>query len=639
MRAVAAQMIQVGETGVGEPFAVPAEIATQATAVVGIRGSGKTVTATVLVEELLDRGLQVVVIDPTDVWWGLKSTADGKGEGYPVVVLGGPHGDLPLRPSAAPALADFAVERRVPLVLSLRHLRKNQQRRFVTEFCEQVYHRKGEAEHRTPLLVAMDEASTFIPQRVGAGEARMVGAVEDLVRRGRAAGIGVAIVDQRPASLNKDVLTQVETLVTHRITSPHDSKALDEWVRQNDTAGHRKEFLEGLPSLPKGTAWFWSPALDVFDLVRVRMRRTYDSSRTPKLGEAPRAPEAWAEVDLEALDALLSAGEEGPDEEDPAALRRRARDLEAALERASRRGGVGALERRAAELEGRVRELEADRDRAVARATAPLRERIRTLEAAAAEAEGHLAAASLALTAGRGTQNRERTRRGEGGAGSNARPDGAPEPRRHPAPNRRNGKPVAAEVPPPTPPDDDGEGPGEGPGDDERLAGEGGKRRILGALRALEERGIPEVSRGSLTVFAGFKPSKTGSGTYRGLLAELGREGKLVSEGGTLALTADGRAEAALLPEEYLRIPKDLASYHARWLGSLPAREARMLKVLIDRRPEGISRPNLASALGMSTSGTFREAVASLGKRELAVSSSGLVRATEGDLLFPKYLP
>ena len=101
-----------------EAFDLPPEIATQATAIFGIRGSGKTVTATVVVEELLERGLPVAIIDPTDVWWGLKSSADGKSEGFPVVILGGPHGDLPLDENNGWALADFAVEEGVPMVLN-----------------------------------------------------------------------------------------------------------------------------------------------------------------------------------------------------------------------------------------------------------------------------------------------------------------------------------------------------------------------------------------------------------------------------------------------------------------------------------------------------------------------------------------
>ncbi len=73
-------------------------------------GTGKTTTAAVLVEEMLTVGAQVVVIDPLDAWWGLRSARDGHGAGLPIVVLGGAHGDLPLDAGNGHAVADLAVE-------------------------------------------------------------------------------------------------------------------------------------------------------------------------------------------------------------------------------------------------------------------------------------------------------------------------------------------------------------------------------------------------------------------------------------------------------------------------------------------------------------------------------------------------
>lgn len=255
-------------TGGRAGFALPLNFVSDAAAVVGVRGKGKTSTAVVMVEGALDQGVQVIVIDPTDVWWGLKSSRSGKSAGYPVVILGGPHGDLPLTDTSGIAIADFAVENRVPMILSLRHLRKGAAQRFVAEFLEQLYHRKGEPEHRRPMLVVLDEASRFVPQKVmnekGSFLTRSVGAVEDIVRQGRASGFGIIMIDQRPASVNKDVLTQIELLIAHAVTSPQDRAALDEWVKGKDSSGHREEFLRDLASLERGEAWFWRPASDLF---------------------------------------------------------------------------------------------------------------------------------------------------------------------------------------------------------------------------------------------------------------------------------------------------------------------------------------------------------------------------------------
>ena len=98
---------------IGAGLTVPPDVVTMTSAVLGIRGSGKTNTGVVFAEELLGAGHQVIVIDPLNVWWGLKSTADGKGGGFPVVILGGPRGDLPLSEGDGKIVADFLADNRV----------------------------------------------------------------------------------------------------------------------------------------------------------------------------------------------------------------------------------------------------------------------------------------------------------------------------------------------------------------------------------------------------------------------------------------------------------------------------------------------------------------------------------------------
>jgi uncharacterized protein len=133
---------------------MPIDIAGQTIGLLGIRGSGKTNTAACIAEELLDQNHPIVAIDPTDAWWGLRSE-------YPVFIFGGPHGDIPLQETDGKVIAEFVVNEQVPIILSLRHLRKNAQRRFVMEFCEELYHLKGRDGYRSPLTVFIDEAPLF----------------------------------------------------------------------------------------------------------------------------------------------------------------------------------------------------------------------------------------------------------------------------------------------------------------------------------------------------------------------------------------------------------------------------------------------------------------------------------------------
>jgi DNA helicase HerA-like ATPase len=229
---------------VSKELSLPAEAVSETFAILAKRGAGKTYTAAVMVEELLKAGLHVVVVDPVGVWWGLRASADGTGEGLPIVVLGGEHGDLPLHESTGESIADLVVEEGLSVILDLSHCRKGEQTRLMTDFAERLYHK-----NRAPLHLVLDEADAFAPQRPLKGQERLLGAVEDLVRRGRARGLGVTLVTQRAAVLNKDVLTQAEVLVALRTIAPQDREAIDAWVRVHGTPQEREELMASLPSL------------------------------------------------------------------------------------------------------------------------------------------------------------------------------------------------------------------------------------------------------------------------------------------------------------------------------------------------------------------------------------------------------
>jgi hypothetical protein len=308
----------------GKRFSLPLDWVTQTTAILAKRGVGKTYTASVGAEEALSAGQVVCVIDPTGAWWGLKSSASGLDAGYAVVVFGGDHADLPLEKDAGELIANALVQHRFSCVLDVSHLRKGEANRFIGEFLETLYRLNREA-----MLLIVDEADAYAPQRPMGDEARTLGAMEDIVRRGRKKGIGCTLITQRPSVLNKNVLTQCEVLIALRLVHPRDLDAIEEWVNVHADPEEAAKMIKSLPALPVGSAWFWSPGWgDFFSLVKVKARRTFDSSSTPKPGEKIKTPKALATIDLESLGADLAALAARMDEDDPKALRKRIKELE-----------------------------------------------------------------------------------------------------------------------------------------------------------------------------------------------------------------------------------------------------------------------------------------------------------------------
>lgn len=311
---------------------LPIAAVTETFAIVARRGAGKTHTGVVLAEEMIEAKQQIVVLDPLGVWWGLRSTRDGQSEGFPLVVFGGDHGDVPLTEHMGTQVASVIVAQRFSAIVDLSTLSKSAARRFATDFAERLYEAKAPESQRTPLHLFIDEADMFIPQRVMPDQTRMLGAFETFSRRGRVRGFGVTLITQRPATLNKDVLTQTEILITLQITGPQDRKAVQEWVEAHDDGNHKEEFLKSLAGLQRGQAWVWSPStLNVFQLVHIRQRETFDSSRTPTAGVATKGPQTIAKVDLAVLREELKQVLEEQEQNNPAKLKAKIRELEAQL--------------------------------------------------------------------------------------------------------------------------------------------------------------------------------------------------------------------------------------------------------------------------------------------------------------------
>lgn len=281
---------------------IPLEVTLQHLAIVGRTGAGKTYTAKGLVEQLLDAGRRVVILDPTGAWWGLRSRADGS-PGYALPVIGGEHANAPLAVESAEALAAWLTEKPRSAVIDLSELLIGDRHRFVERFTDALYRA-----NRVPLHLVIDEADEFAPQNPLPETRRMLHHVDRIVRRGRIRGFRVMMITQRPAVLHKNVLTQVNTLVALRLTAPQDRKAIEAWVEGNGDAKASRAVLDSLAGLKRGEGWVWAPELGVLERAHFPPIRTFDSSRSPEDGDLPPAP-AEASIDakeIRDLDNMLS---------------------------------------------------------------------------------------------------------------------------------------------------------------------------------------------------------------------------------------------------------------------------------------------------------------------------------------------
>lgn len=317
---------------ISKEISLPVDVVTQTIAILAKRRAGKSYTMRRIAEQLLEANQQIVIVDPKGDQWGIRSSGDGKSPGYPIVILGGEHADVPLEVNAGEIVAKLVVEERVSVLLDLSMFRKHEIATFMAIFLENLYRLKAREEYRTPVMLIIDEADAVAPQKPQKGEERMLGAAEDIVRRGGQRGIGCTLVTQRSAVLNKNVLTQAQMLIVLRTIAPQDLAAMKAWIDVHGTLEQGKELMASLPSLPIGDAWFWSPGwpteAGIFDRSHVLPITTFDSGSTPKPGEKKIVPKNLADVNLDALKKQMAATIEKAKADDPKLLKKRIAELE-----------------------------------------------------------------------------------------------------------------------------------------------------------------------------------------------------------------------------------------------------------------------------------------------------------------------
>ena len=273
--------------------------------IVGASGAGKTVTAKVMVERLLDERRHLCIIDPTGAWHGLRTNADGDGPGYSIPIFGGDKGDLPITSSQGGAIGGV-IAGGVTAILDLSAMDSDEQHVFMAD-CLAALRKKPRANFH----LVVDEADEFAPQTSpsNAGEAckkRM----EWIAKRGRVQGFVLTAITQRPADIAKSVISQMQTLVAHQMIAPADQKAVDDYLKANAQPATRKEVMGSLAGLERGERWIYSPRLDVLERGVSPMPSTFDSSREPAPGEAVAEPKMLAEIDLGALRNQLASEDE-----------------------------------------------------------------------------------------------------------------------------------------------------------------------------------------------------------------------------------------------------------------------------------------------------------------------------------------
>ena len=263
----------VGGVGtVGTDVSLPSvEVLTGRGFVTGKSGSGKSNTASVVIEKLLDRGFPVLIVDIDGEYYGLK-------EKYEILHVGDDEEcDIQVSAEHAEKIADLALVQNVPIILDVSSfLDEREAADLLTEVAKQLFAK--EKKLKKPFLLVVEEVHEWIPEGGGMGECgRMLIKVG---KRGRKHGLGIMGISQRPADVKKDFITQCDWLCWHRLTWRNDTKVVKRVLGS--------EYSDAVEGLADGEAFLVTDWEEEVRRVQFQRKTTFDAGATPGLDDFER---------------------------------------------------------------------------------------------------------------------------------------------------------------------------------------------------------------------------------------------------------------------------------------------------------------------------------------------------------------
>ncbi|MEM4625360.1 MAG: DUF87 domain-containing protein [Candidatus Pacearchaeota archaeon] len=135
--------------------------------------------------------------------------------------------------------------------------------------------------------IFIDEAHEFLPKE---GKTFATEPLVQILREGRQPGISLVLATQQPGQIHKDVMTQSDIVISHKLTSQADISALNE-IMQTYLFESIKKSIDNLPNL-KGSAIILDDNSERIYSIRIRPRFTWHG------GEAPAAIKLQKRVSL-----------------------------------------------------------------------------------------------------------------------------------------------------------------------------------------------------------------------------------------------------------------------------------------------------------------------------------------------------
>jgi uncharacterized protein len=152
--------------------------------------------------------------------------------------------------------------------------RKSEEIKAVTKGLD--FSRTSEKKEHPLVWIFIDEAHEFLPLT---GKTIATDALVQLLREGRQPGLSLVLATQQPGQIHRDVMTQSDLVIAHRVTSAPDLEALNH-IMQSYLLNSIKRYMDELPAL-KGAAIILDDNSERIYPMRMRPRFTWHGGEAP----------------------------------------------------------------------------------------------------------------------------------------------------------------------------------------------------------------------------------------------------------------------------------------------------------------------------------------------------------------------
>ncbi len=180
--------------------------------------------------------------------------------------------------SEKPTAARELMQKGKASIIDMRGVNPDLQQIIVSRLCKELFEAR-KANKIPPGVMIIEEAHKYCPEK-GFAKTPSSEILRTIASEGRKFGLGLMVVTQRPARIDKNVLSQCNTQIILKVTNPLDLKAITRGLE-----GVSSEVEEEIKRLPPGVALIVSSDIEKPVFVSIRIRRTQHGGASVDVAE------------------------------------------------------------------------------------------------------------------------------------------------------------------------------------------------------------------------------------------------------------------------------------------------------------------------------------------------------------------